>query len=135
MSEEVNKEEQENTPPESLEVKEGDSKEKECGVKCDRGKACAVLAYFVVGIIWYFVDEDMKKNDLVKFHVKQALGLVIADLVLMTALAVSIIGLIAMPLLKLVALVLAIVWILNAVNGDKKELPIIGKYSSKFLNF
>lgn len=101
----------------------------------DLTKACAILAYFAIGIIWYFVDENMRKSDFVKFHVKQALGLIIADIVLMTALFASFIGIPAVPLLKLAVLVLAVIGILSAVNGEKKELPVIGSYSSRYLKF
>ena len=101
----------------------------------DNGKACAVLSYFLVGIIWYFVDENMKKNDFVKFHVKQALGLTIANLVLGTVLLVTVLGSLLFPLLNLTVLVLAIIGIIDAMNGNKKELPLIGKYSTKYLKF
>ena len=138
MSEENNKTQSEdrqvNDTPLSKEENTGEE-QKKCGGNCDEGKACAVLAYFAIGIIWYFVDEKMKKNDFVKFHVKQALGLLIADLVLMTALTLSVVGIMAVPLLKLVALVLVVVGIMNAVNGDKKELPFIGVYTRKYLKF
>ncbi len=99
------------------------------------GRICAILAYFIIGIIWYFFDNKMKKNNFVKFHVKQAMGLIIADFLLMALLTISVIGLMLVPLFKLVAFVLAIVGIVNAVNGNKKELPIIGSYSSKLLKF
>jgi len=39
----------------------------------EQGKACAILAYFFVGIIWFFVDEKLKKNEFAKFHAKQAM--------------------------------------------------------------
>lgn len=101
----------------------------------DNSKICAVLAYFAIGIIWYFLDEKMKKDEFAKFHVKQALGLIIADLVLMTALGASIIGIPFIVVVKVFALVFSIMGIINALNGDKKELPIIGSYSIKYLKF
>ena len=32
----------------------------------EQGKGCAALGYILVGIIWYFADEQMKKNNYVK---------------------------------------------------------------------
>ncbi len=136
MTEEINKEEGEktNTNTETTETTEKNNKNEE-KEKEKNNKLCAILAYFAVGIIWYFVDEKMRKNDFAKFHVKQALGLVIAEIVLAAALTISVVGIMAMPLLQLASLVLAIIGILNAVNGEKKELPIIGLYSNKYLKF
>ena len=47
----------------------------------EEGKAAAVLSYLLIGIIWYFVDEKMKKNSYVKFHVQQAIVLIIASVI------------------------------------------------------
>jgi hypothetical protein len=35
--------------------------------------AVSILAYLLIGIIWYFVDEDAKKDEFVKFHVQQGI--------------------------------------------------------------
>ncbi len=101
----------------------------------NNSKACAVLAYFAIGIVWYFVDAQLKQNKFAHFHVKQALGLIIFDIVVMTALAISVIGFIAMPLVNLFVLVLAVIGIINALNNEEKDLPIIGAYSRKYLKF
>ena len=45
--------------------------------KNDNSKLVAVLSYLLIGIIWYFVDDKVKKNAFAKFHVKQALNLFI----------------------------------------------------------
>ena len=112
------------------------------------GKACAVLSYLLVGIIWYFVDEKMKKNNFVKYHVKQGLVLLIAS-ILYSLVLLILFGILFVPLmfggagmllglfmvlrlLYYIPLILAILGIINAANGSEKELPIIGKYASKF---
>lgn len=109
------------------------------------GKACALLSYLLIGIIWYFVDEKMKSNDFVKFHVKQGLVLLIASIIYSIALGIvfqilffplmmgMMFGLLAIfRLLYYVPLVWTVLGIINAVNGQEKELPVIGHYSSKF---
>lgn len=112
------------------------------------GKACAVLSYLLIGIIWYFVDEKMKKNAFVKYHVKQGLVLLVASIIYSIVLQI-IFGILFVPfmfggagallglfmvlrLLYYIPLVLSILGIINAVNGAEKELPIVGKYASKF---
>ena len=50
--------------------------------KDDNSKLVAILSYFLVGVIWYLVDEKVKKSPLAKFHVKQALNLMIISIVL-----------------------------------------------------
>jgi len=92
--------------------------------KIENEKLVAILSYFLVGIIWYFVDEKMKKSEFVKFHVKQSLILVIISFVSW----IPIIGWI----LGLIALIGAIMGIISAANGTKKDMPLIGKYAKKF---
>jgi uncharacterized membrane protein len=108
----------------------------------DNSKICAVLAYLLIGVIWYFVDEKMKKNTFVKFHVKQ--GLILLIFCVAWSIALSIVGSILgiflfflwpiMMLLYWVPLIFTVLGIINAVNDKEKELPIIGVYA-KHLTF
>lgn len=108
----------------------------------DNSKICAALSYILIGIIWYFVDEKMKKNSFAKFHAKQGLVLLILSIiyavalnVVTTILIMSLIGIILLPiifLLSYIPLVFTIIGIINAVNNRTKELPIIGKYANKW---
>ena len=95
-------------------------------------KAMGVLAY----LSWLFAAKDSKFS---RFHVNQGLVLAIVEIVWWIVEVVlgfilrfiPIFGSIAIFLLGLVNiifLVLAIIGIVNAVNGKAKELPIIGKY-------
>lgn len=123
------------------------AKEK-AGKEVENGKVCALLSYLLIGIIWYFVDEKMKKNHFVKYHVKQGLVLLIASIIYDIVLGI-IVGIIVVPLMFIgvgialmmvvnvlyyVPLVLAIIGIINSLNGKTKELPIVGKFADK-LNF
>ena len=96
-----------------------------------QGKVCAILSYLLVGVIWYFADDKMKKNNFVKFHVKQALVLLILSfggVILMNMLFLFW----YLPLYHIVVLVFAVIGIINANNGEKKELPLIGQFAKKF---
>ena len=96
------------------------------------GKICAILAYLLVGVIWYFVDEKMKKNNFVNFHVKQGLVLLIVSLAGNILLGMTFILAWLIPIWQIVILVGIVIGIINANNGDKKELPLIGQFGKKF---
>jgi len=118
---------------------------KPAAVKSDasEGIGCAILAYLLMGIIWYFVDEKMKKNNFAKFHVKQALVLLAVSIIV--SIALSIIGFILfwIPVLgwtlmvilgwifRIVIFVLWLLGIINSATGKTKPLPIIGMWAEK----
>ncbi len=97
-----------------------------------QGKICAMLAYLLIGIIWYFVDEKMKKNNFAKYHVKQALVLLIISLAGSIVLSMTFVLIWLIPVWQIAVFVLIVIGIMNANNGQKKELPIIGKFGEKF---
>jgi len=109
----------------------------------DDGMVCAILAYVLVGIIWYFADEKMKKNSFAKFHTKQALVLLIVNIVLMIAASIlaavlvwiPFVGWIIMSLIwTVISLGIFILWligIINAASKKEKELPVIGHFAEK----
>lgn len=101
------------------------------------GKVCAILSYLAIGIIWYFADETMRKNDFAKFHSKQAIGLIVFSIVIhIIGIIVPVIGWwIVLPLGQLLVIVFAIIGIVNAANGSKKRLPIIGEISETNLKY
>jgi uncharacterized membrane protein len=98
----------------------------------DNTKICAILSYLLIGIIWYFVDKQIQKDDFVKFHVKQ--GLVLICLSIILSIIISIIPFLWMIgwIVQLIFFIFAIIGIINAMNHEKKELPIIGQFSSVF---
>ena len=100
----------------------------------EKYRGMAVIAYIV-----FFVPllTDAKDNAYVKFHVKQGL------MVLLTSIAVSVVGSILpflgwfliIPFGSLFTLVIWVMGVLNAINGEQKELPIVGKYADQLLKF
>jgi len=100
--------------------------------EAEEGKVCAILAYLLVGLVWYFADEKMKKNNFVKHHVKQGLVLLIASIAGNIVLTMSFIFVWLTPVWGLAMLALVVIGIINATNGDKKELPIIGQFGKIF---
>lgn len=86
----------------------------------------AVLSYLGILVLIPLLT-DAKKDPFVKFHIKQGLVLLIADIVASFIIWVPFIGWI----LWLGIVVLLIIGIINAANGQEKELPVIGSLGSK----
>ncbi len=89
-----------------------------------------ILAYIgPLVLVSYLVAKD---DPFVNFHIKQGLLLVIIEIaVWMLMITVWLL----FPLLQLVnlgVLILAIVGIVHAAKGEKKELPFIGHYAKNF---
>ncbi len=95
------------------------------------GKICAILAYLMVGIIWYFADEKMKANNFTKFHVKQGIVLLITSLVGNILLGMTFVLAWLIPLYNFAIIVSIVLGIINANNGQKKALPFIGRFGNK----
>lgn len=73
--------------------------------------------------------DDMRKNKFVMFHTEQSILLLILNI------AAGIIGTITCGIgliLYVPWLILLIMGIMNAANGEVKPLPIIGQYGEKF---
>ncbi|MDD3679302.1 MAG: DUF4870 domain-containing protein [Candidatus Shapirobacteria bacterium] len=93
-------------------------------------KMIAVLSY--IGILVLIPLLAAKDDEFAQFHAKQGLVLFLA------ALAVGLVGMI--PVLGwLVAffggigcLVLSVMGIINVVNGERKQLPLVGQFADKF---
>jgi uncharacterized membrane protein len=95
---------------------------------------CSALAYLLIGIIWFFLDEKMRHDGFVKFHVQQAMVFLIMSMILQFIAGLSLlISWILTPLIGAIILVFLIIGIVHAVTGKKRELPIIGEYGRKIL--
>lgn len=102
----------------------------------DEGRACAVLSYLLVGIIWFFFDKRIRRNTFAKFHVKQAIIFIIFLLIIQIVIAVF--AIISRTFAEIVALViytaLAIIWIIQIVHaaaGKEKKMYVIGVFDKE----
>ncbi len=99
--------------------------------KSAKGKntGMAIVAYIVFFIP--LLTED-KNDPFVKFHVKQGLVLFTTWIAVGFLSLVPVIGWTLSPFMSLAMIALAVIGIVNAGKGLKKELPIIGKYADNF---
>jgi uncharacterized membrane protein len=105
-------------------------------------KTLSIVSYItIIGWIIALVQYKGEKAPEVRFHLKQSLGVMLLGLVFSIAMTIitSIVpSLYFLSYANLVILVLWILWILgiiNAANGAQKQLPLIGGFAERKLNF
>ncbi|MCA9294111.1 MAG: DUF4870 domain-containing protein [Phycisphaerales bacterium] len=101
------------------------------------GKVFAILCYALgfLGIPFFILPLVMRDNDFSLYHAKQVLILWllgIAGYILGVLLLVVCIGPFIMLGVGILSLVLAIMGLINAINGQAKPLPLIGKYAEQW---
>jgi uncharacterized membrane protein len=92
----------------------------------------AAIAYILFFIPLLIVEA--KKSEFVKFHIRQGLGLFI---IFVAARALTLVVMRALSPLAPIINVFLLFWlgfgIFNAVQGEKRPLPIIGGWAEKYL--
>ena len=86
-------------------------------------KVMAILCY--IGILWLIPFLTTKESPFVKYHLNQGLTLLILALVVAAVSWIPVVG----WLCSVVVFALAILGIVNVVNGKAQELPVIGKFT------
>jgi uncharacterized membrane protein len=87
----------------------------------------AVLSYIGILVLIPLLT-DAKNDPFVKFHIKQGLVLLIADVVVGFIAWIPIVGWAA----GVFIFILFIMGIINAAGGKETPLPVIGQFGSKF---
>lgn len=91
----------------------------------EKNKVISALAY----IIFFLPLIVCADSPFGKFHANQGLLLLITGVGGSIILSfIPIVGWILLPLLSLAIFILAILGLINTINGKAKELPVIGKY-------
>ena len=95
----------------------------------------AALSYFLgflTGILFFVLEKNSK---FVKFHAMQSIALFIAllvvNMVLGIILAITIVGLMLLPLIYLIEVILWIFLMYKAYKGEKYKLPVVGDFAEK----
>jgi len=85
----------------------------------DEGKTIAIISYITwIGWIIALVMNMEKKNDFARFHIRQTLLIMLGTLLVWIPIVGWIWG--------LLLFVLWIIGLIGAINGEKKEVPILG---------
>jgi len=88
-----------------------------------------------IGYIWllFLVPLLLKKNDeFCQFHARQGLVLFIFSLIIMVLGGIPVLGwLIILPVGWILIAILALLGIINALQGKKWEMPFLGKFAKK----
>ncbi len=90
----------------------------------EQNKVMGLLAY----ILFFIPLLAAKDSPFARYHANQGLVLFLCALVSGVIFIIPILGWIIAPILSIVITVLAVIGIINALNGKAKELPIIGKF-------
>lgn len=90
----------------------------------EKNKVMALLAY-IIFLIPLLAAKDSK---FARFHTNQGLVLFLGGIISSVVAVIPVIGWIIAPIAGLVITVLAVIGIINALNGKAKELPVIGKF-------
>lgn len=100
-------------------------------------RTLSIISYIsIVGwLIAYFMGKE-KMDMLLKYHLRQSLGLAIVSILFSVALNIVATIVPALGILGIISLAFLLLWvigIINAANGAQKPLPVIGKiFEDKF---
>ncbi|MDY7395608.1 hypothetical protein UMM65_10170 [Aureibaculum sp. 2210JD6-5] len=91
----------------------------------DEGKTIAIISYLTfIGTIIAFVMNNDKKNAFAAFHIRQMVGLITLGIAINLIVRFS-----GMPMLGFLGLFPMILWIIGligAVQGQEKKVPLLG---------
>lgn len=92
----------------------------------EKNKVLCLFSY--LGILFLIPLLACQDSKFARYHVNQGIILFLANLILGAVAVIPILGWIVGGVGSIIAFVLMIIGIVNAVQGRAKELPIIGKY-------
>lgn len=92
----------------------------------EKNKILCLFSY--LGILFLIPLLACQDSKFARYHVNQGIILFLANLILSAVAIIPILGWIAGGIGSIIAFVLMIIGIVNAVQGKAKELPIIGKF-------
>lgn len=92
-----------------------------------QGKTMAIISYFIFFIP--LLMDDMRQNKFVMFHTEQSIIVLICYVISSIIASITCgIGIV----LWIPCIILLIMGIMNAANGEMKVLPVVGQYGEKF---
>ncbi|WP_342328539.1 DUF4870 domain-containing protein [Pedobacter sp. FW305-3-2-15-E-R2A2] len=100
-------------------------------------KTLSIVSYItLIGWLIAYFNGKEKADSLLKYHLRQALGLAIVSIIFNVVLTIVATIIPALSFLGIVGLVIVVLWIMgiiNAANGAEKPTPLVGKmFENKF---
>ncbi|HZW76831.1 MAG TPA: hypothetical protein VFF21_00845 [Flavobacteriaceae bacterium] len=98
------------------------------------GKTIAIIAYLtLIGLIIAFIMNNDKKNSFASFHIRQVIGIGVTGLALGVVNIIPILGWIVSIFGSIFLMILWIIGLIGALNGQRKPVPVLGyKYQEWF---
>ena len=93
-----------------------------------------LLAYLVIPAIIFLVLEPYNRNKFIRFHAFQALSVAVIAIVVHAVLTFSLIGVILLVPFNLLLLVVMVICMIKAYQGQIFKLPLIGEFAEKQAN-
>ena len=91
-------------------------------------KTMGIVAYLtIIGLIAAIVMNKDPKNQFTSYHIRQSLGLCITGFVLAVIGIIPFIGWLISIFGTLFIVILWILGLINALNGQEKPVPVLGK--------
>jgi uncharacterized membrane protein len=98
------------------------------GLQANTAALLSYVAGFITGIIFFVIEKD---NKFVKFHAMQSIILFAATFALQMVCVMLPIFIVLIPLLNLAVLILWIILMVKAYQGETFKLPVIGEIAEK----
>jgi uncharacterized membrane protein len=87
--------------------------------KSNDGRTYAIVAYITfIGWVIALIHNSEKKNELTSFHIRQSLLIMLCGFLS----AIPLVGI----LIGIATFVFWVMGLISAINGEKKEVPLIG---------
>ena len=104
------------------------------------GKTIGIVAYItLIGLLIALLMNSDKKSELGKYHIKQSIALHVTGFAFGIIYSIPFIGwflaILTGWLVSIGLIVLAVLGIVKAANGEMKPVPLIGKYAEQYLTF
>lgn len=102
----------------------------------EEGKTIAIIAYITIfGLLIAFIMNNDKKNTFAAYHLRQSLGLAATGLALSIINVIPILGWLISILGSIFLIVLWVIGLMGALNGQEKPVPVLGdKFQEWFKN-
>jgi len=93
----------------------------------EQNKTIGIVAYITIfGLIIALILNQEKKDVFSSYHIRQALGIAASSVAISFIAMVPIIGWIIAIIGSLIILVMWVLGLINAINGNMKPVPVLG---------